>query len=92
MNFTFVRYSSFSIFHYKISSINSAFLTKQRERWKNGYLKIIFGGQTDVDQAALCYYEELGILIGGWCPLGGLGEHGVFMLEQYTLKVVSGVN
>lgn len=38
--------------------------------------KIISGGQTGVDRAALDVAIELGIPHGGWCPLGRLSEDG----------------
>lgn len=40
-------------------------------------LKIISGGQTGVDQAALDVALELGLPCGGWCPLGRRCETGV---------------
>ena len=39
-------------------------------------LKIISGGQTGVDRAALDAAIELGIAHGGWCPRGRLAEDG----------------
>jgi hypothetical protein len=47
--------------------------------------KIVSGGQTGVDQAALLAASELGIPIGGWCPLGGLDENGKSILDLYPL-------
>lgn len=38
--------------------------------------KIISGGQTGVDRAALDVALELGILCGGWCPRGRKAEDG----------------
>lgn len=38
--------------------------------------KIISGGQTGVDRAALDAALELGISCGGWCPKGRLAEDG----------------
>jgi hypothetical protein len=37
-------------------------------------LKILTGGQTGVDRAALDAAIELGIAYGGWCPQGGWAE------------------
>jgi hypothetical protein len=37
-------------------------------------LKIVSGGQTGVDRAALDVAVELGIPYGGWCPRGGWAE------------------
>jgi hypothetical protein len=39
-------------------------------------LRIISGGQTGVDRAALDVAIELGIPHGGWCPAGRLAEDG----------------
>jgi hypothetical protein len=39
--------------------------------------KIISGGQTGVDRAALDVALELGIPCGGWCPKGRRAEDGV---------------
>jgi predicted Rossmann-fold nucleotide-binding protein len=39
-------------------------------------LKIISGGQTGVDRAALDVALELGLPCGGWCPKGRLSEAG----------------
>ncbi len=36
--------------------------------------RIVSGGQTGVDRAALDAAVELGIPYGGWCPAGGLAE------------------
>jgi Circularly permutated YpsA SLOG family len=41
-----------------------------------GIQKIVSGGQTGVDQAALDAAIELGIAHGGWCPKGRLCEAG----------------
>lgn len=39
--------------------------------------KVISGGQTGVDQAALLAAAEAGLAIGGWCPPGRECEDGV---------------
>ena len=39
--------------------------------------RVISGGQTGVDQAALRVAASLGIAIGGWCPPGRVAEDGV---------------
>ncbi len=39
--------------------------------------RVISGGQTGVDQAALCAATSLGIAIGGWCPPGRVCEGGL---------------
>lgn len=43
--------------------------------------KVIAGGQTGVDQAALRAARECGRAIGGWCPPGRECESGVIPLE-----------
>lgn len=47
--------------------------------------KIISGGQTGVDQAALEAALQWGIPIGGWCPPGRVCETGLIP-EKYPLK------
>ena len=47
--------------------------------------KIISGGQTGVDRAALDVALELGIPCGGWCPKGRLAEDGPIPL-RYPLE------
>lgn len=47
--------------------------------------KIISGGQTGVDQAALKAGLDLGYPVGGWCPPGRLCENGTIPGE-YPLK------
>jgi hypothetical protein len=39
-------------------------------------MKIVSGGQTGVDRAALDVALELGVECGGWCPAGRLAEDG----------------
>lgn len=46
--------------------------------------KIISGGQTGVDRAALDTALELGIAIGGWCPKGRKSEGGAIP-DKYPL-------
>jgi len=47
--------------------------------------KIVSGGQTGVDRAALDAAIELGFLVGGWCPKGRLAEDGPIH-QSYPLK------
>jgi Circularly permutated YpsA SLOG family len=46
-------------------------------------MKIISGGQTGADQAALDVAVSLGMSYGGWVPKGGLDEHGPGLLTKY---------
>lgn len=50
-----------------------------------GVKKIISGGQTGVDRAALDVALELGIPLGGWCPRGRLAEDGIID-QRYPLQ------
>ena len=50
--------------------------------------KIISGGQTGVDRAALDVAMELGIPCGGWCPQGRRAEDGRIP-EHYPLQEAS---
>lgn len=52
--------------------------------------KIISGGQTGVDRAALDVAIDLGIPLGGWCPKGRIDELGVIPQKYYLLSEVSG--
>ena len=46
--------------------------------------KIVSGGQTGTDRAALDVALALGIACGGWCPRGRLAENGV-IASRYPL-------
>ncbi len=46
--------------------------------------KIVSGGQSGVDRAALDIAMAMGIAVGGWCPKGRLAEDGV-IAERYPL-------
>ncbi len=48
-------------------------------------LKIVSGGQSGVDRAALDFALQYGILCGGWCPKGRKAEDGRID-EKYPLK------
>jgi len=48
-------------------------------------VKIISGGQTGVDRAALDVAWELGLEHGGWCPKGRLAEDGP-IADKYSLN------
>ncbi len=51
--------------------------------------KIISGGQTGVDRAALDAALKYKLLIGGWCPKGRLAEDGQIPLRYSLLETVS---
>ncbi len=51
-------------------------------------MKIISGGQTGVDRAALDAAGDLGVPQGGWCPLGRRAEDGPIP-ERYPLVEVA---
>jgi hypothetical protein len=44
--------------------------------------KIISGGQTDTDRAALDFAIARGIPHGGWCPRGRLAEDGTIKRQS----------
>ena len=44
-------------------------------------MRIVSGGQTGVDQAALRAAQEIGLSIGGWCPPGRACESGTIPTE-----------
>lgn len=52
-------------------------------------VKIISGGQTGVDRAALDVGLELGIEINGWCPEGRKAEDGIIP-DKYPLRELPG--
>ena len=48
--------------------------------------KIVSGGQTGVDRAALNTAMALGLLVGGWCPKGRRAEDGVIDLRYPLIE------
>jgi len=52
-------------------------------------LRIVSGGQTGVDRAALDVALERGIPCGGWCPDGRLAEDGP-LPQRYPLRELPG--
>lgn len=52
-------------------------------------MKIVSGGQTGADRAALDVALELGIPCGGWCPEGRQAEDGVID-ARYPLQELAG--
>ncbi len=47
--------------------------------------KVVSGGQTGVDRAALDAAMACGLLVGGWCPAGRRAEDGV-LAARYPLR------
>lgn len=52
---------------------------------RTSLLKIISGGETGVDRAALDVALQRGMECGGWCPAGRLDEFGIIP-ERYPVK------
>ena len=48
--------------------------------------KIVSGGQTGVDRAALDTAMALGVPVGGWCPKGRRAEDGVIDLRYRLIE------
>lgn len=53
---------------------------------KKHNLKIVSGGQTGVDRAALDVAIELGLECGGWCPKGRRAEDGPILAKYPLVK------
>ncbi len=60
-------------------------------RTHHGVRKVVSGGQTGVDRAALDVALQLGIEHGGWCPKGRLAEDGR-IAERYALREMPSVD
>ena len=45
--------------------------------------RVVSGGQTGADRAALDAALRLGLPYGGWCPAGGEAEDGPALLDRY---------
>jgi hypothetical protein len=56
-----------------------------------GIKKVISGGQTGADQAALDAAIELGIPHGGWVPLGRLTEKGR-LSSRYKMQEINAID
>ena len=52
----------------------------------SGALRIVSGGQTGTDRAALDVGLEVGLEIGGWVPLGRLAEDGTIPVRYPGLR------
>ncbi len=59
--------------------------TFENDALKDRQLKIISGGQTGVDRAALDFAIQHGLDHGGWCPRGRIAEDGVIS-PMYKLR------
>ena len=55
----------------------------------HGITKIVSGGQTGVDRAALDVAIELGIEHGGWCPRGRRAEDGIIASKYQVTETSS---
>ncbi len=62
-----------------------AALRKRRERPADLLVRVLSGGQTGVDRAALDAALAVGVPVGGWCPRGRLAEDGVIS-DRYPLR------
>lgn len=56
-----------------------------------GELRVISGGQTGVDRAALDAALAAGLAVGGWCPRGRRAEDGAIP-ARYPLRETAGAN
>jgi hypothetical protein len=53
-------------------------------------MKIISGGQTGADRAALDWAIAHGVEHGGWCPEGRLAEDGVIPMRYQVVELAGG--
>lgn len=60
-------------------------MTNESKRRRVRSIKIVSGGQTGADRAALDAAMELGLAVGGWCPAGRRAEDGPIP-SRYPLK------
>lgn len=56
----------------------------------NRLIKIVSGGQTGADRAALDWAIFHGITHGGWCPQGRLAEDGVLEAKYQLVEIDKG--
>ena len=54
-------------------------------------IRVVSGGQTGVDRAALDAAMALGISVGGWCPAGRRAEDGA-IAQRYPLRETEGAD
>jgi hypothetical protein len=69
-----------------VYNLSILLLQKVQKRIEIVIEKIISGGQTGVDRAALDIAIALNIAHGGWCPKGRLAEQGSIIPKKYLLK------
>jgi hypothetical protein len=62
---------------------------KPQSRLAPGRLRVVSGGQSGVDRAALDAAMALGLAVGGWCPAGRGAEDGIIP-ECYPLTETPG--
>jgi predicted Rossmann-fold nucleotide-binding protein len=53
------------------------------------FARVVSGGQTGVDRAALDVAREKGLPLGGWCPKGRRAEDGVLDLRYLLIETPS---
>ena len=63
--------------------MSSATLPPETNKLK---LRIVSGGQTGVDRAALDFARQNGLACGGWCPRGRWAEDGIIPTEYDLIE------
>ena len=57
-----------------------------RQRLAGKAIRIVSGGQTGVDRAALAWAIRRGVPCEGWCPKGRRAEDGTIAGEEFGQK------
>ena len=73
------------MFYLSLADVDRIAILKIKHGMKTLIEKIVSGGQTGADRAALDWAIENGIPHGGWCPKGRLAEDGPIS-PRYNLK------